>query len=122
VATTSSRRERSGVKSEEESLDLTLEEPESQQRFAAQDLPDFVRIRNSEDLRANIQEAIRSTVTWLVLGLYAVIEWRLFNAVSNEISLENIDKAAAVLVTPLVGIVGTVLGFYFGNREPSRRR
>ena len=43
-------------------------------------------------------------------------------AVYNQITVDNIEKIATVVVTPLTGIVGTIIGFYFAERRSGGTR
>jgi hypothetical protein len=52
--------------------------------------------------------AFLSLVSILLVLLIAVI---------GHISAENIEKVSAVVVTPLTGIVGTIVGFYFAEKR-----
>jgi hypothetical protein len=57
-------------------------------------------------------------------SLVAVLAF-LLGSVYKEVTIDNIEKVATVVVTPLTGIVGTIIGFYFaerrsgGTREPT---
>lgn len=45
----------------------------------------------------------------------------LLGSVYGEITVDNIEKVATVVVTPLTGIVGTIIGFYFAERRSGAR-
>jgi hypothetical protein len=38
-------------------------------------------------------------------------------AVYSDITVDNVEKMGSVIVTPLTGIVGTIIGFYFAERR-----
>jgi hypothetical protein len=48
-----------------------------------------------------------------LVGVLAFI----MGSVYTEITPENMEKVATVVVTPLTGIVGTIIGFYFAERR-----
>ena len=45
----------------------------------------------------------------------------LLGSVYGKITVDNIEKVATVVVTPLTGIVGTIIGFYFAERRSDAR-
>ncbi|MCL6528309.1 hypothetical protein [Meiothermus granaticius] len=48
------------------------------------------------------------------LGFTGAILWRGLSIAQN---LDDLAKVAGLVLSPLFGVVGTVLGFYFGSRE-----
>ena len=95
------------------SLDLTVGEPPDRlpldQPLAV--MPEYNPRR--------VQERVRTGVAAGVVG--AVIAESLILAiafVAGGISAKDLPQVTASLVTPLVGIAGTVLGFYLGSHRP----
>jgi hypothetical protein len=63
------------------------------------------------------QEWVRTALAvGAFLSLVAVLIIFLFS-VASELSPENLETVAVVVVTPLTGIVGTIVGFYFAERR-----
>lgn len=63
------------------------------------------------------QEWVRTALAvGAFLSLVAVLGF-LMGAVYKQITVDNIEKIATVVVTPLTGIVGTIIGFYFAERR-----
>ena len=46
----------------------------------------------------------------------AVIIGMLLGVATGRIATEGIEKISTALISPIVGLVGTVLGFYFGSQ------
>jgi len=70
------------------------------------------------------ERKIRSRQEWvrtsLAVGAFAslvVVLLSLVFAVFPEITVNNLEKLGTVIVTPLTGIVGTIIGFYFAERR-----
>jgi hypothetical protein len=67
-----------------------------------------------------VQEWVRTCLAAAIVG--AVIAETLILTiayVSGGISAKDLPQATASLITPLVGIAGAVLGFYFGSHRPN---
>ena len=100
-------------KSAPASLDLTVGEPPEK-------LPlDQPLVATPEHNPRRVQERVRTSVAAGIVG--AVIAETLILAiayVAGRISAKDLPQVTAALVTPLVGIAGTVLGFYFGSHRP----
>jgi hypothetical protein len=63
------------------------------------------------------QEWVRTVLAaGAFLSLVGVLAF-LLGAVYSDVSPDNIEQIATVVVTPLTGIVGTIIGFYFAERK-----
>ena len=95
-----------------ESLDLTVGEPPEQ-------LPlDQPLVVTPGFNPRRVQERVRTSVAAGIVG--AVIAETLILVIADVfggISAKDLPQVTASLVTPLVGIAGTVLGFYFGSHR-----
>jgi hypothetical protein len=67
---------------------------------------------------SKIQEWVRTGVALAIVGA-VIVETLILTAafVSGGIAASDLTAATAAIVTPLVGIAGTVLGFYFGSHR-----
>ena len=66
------------------------------------------------------REVVRARVAYLMIGLLIVIvAAMLAGLLSGYLSAETTEKVAAIILSPVVGLLGAVLGFYYG--EQSRR-
>jgi ABC-type Fe3+ transport system permease subunit len=66
-----------------------------------------------------VQERVRTSVATAIVGALIALTLILAIAyVAGRISAKDLPQVTAALVTPLVGIAGTVLGFYFGSHRP----
>ncbi len=67
---------------------------------------------------SKIQEWVRTGVALAIVGA-VIVETLILTAafVSGGIAASDLTAATAAIVTPLVGIAGTVLGFYFGSHK-----
>lgn len=102
----------------DQDIDLTRDEPESAQKYGDRSFDEIARIRaRAAESRANIQEFMRSAVAYGVLLLFACVYLIILLSIQDELTIESLDKVTSMLVTPLVGIVGTVVGFYFAERR-----
>jgi hypothetical protein len=95
-------------------LDLTAEEPAETQKLP-EDMP-------LADLRpfnpALWHEWVRSGVAVAIIG--AVIAETLILTIAfiqGHLAASDLSAATAAVITPLVGIAGAVLGFYFGTHR-----
>ena len=95
-------------------LDLTAAEPAETQKLPA-DMP-------LADLKpfnpALWHEWVRTGVAIAIIG--AVIAETLILTIAfvqGHLAASGLSAATAAIVTPLVGIAGTVLGFYFGTHR-----
>jgi len=68
------------------------------------------------------QEWVRTALAvGAFLSLVAFLGF-LMGSVYSKITVDNIEKIATVVVTPLTGIVGTIIGFYFAERRSGGTR
>lgn len=65
------------------------------------------------------QEWVRTALAVGAFLSLVVVLVLLLGAVYGQITADNVEKIATVVVTPLTGIVGTIIGFYFAERRPS---
>ena len=67
---------------------------------------------------AQDREHTRGTIAFLLIWLLIGVICILFVAVlSDKVRVFDIDKVTATILTPVVGLVGTVIGFYFGEKS-----
>lgn len=100
----------------ETALDLAATEPEHQHQLpAGEPLATATPFDPSR-----VQEWVRTGVALAVVGAVIVETLILTTAfVTGGIAASDLTAATAAIVTPLVGIAGTVLGFYFGSQRGS---
>jgi hypothetical protein len=63
------------------------------------------------------QEWVRTALAIGAFLTLVVILVLILLADYGGITVENLDKVATAIVTPLTGIVGTIIGFYFAERR-----
>ena len=69
---------------------------------------------------ARDRERMRGRIAVGILGLYAVVLLILLGALlGGNLTLDELQEAAAALLGPLVGVVGAVMGFYYGGGRGS---
>ncbi|HEX9429736.1 MAG TPA: hypothetical protein VF944_05110 [Candidatus Bathyarchaeia archaeon] len=76
------------------------------------------------DFRRKISSRQEWVRTGLALGAFLALVGVLTFLVASvygEITVDNIEKVATVIVTPLTAIVGTIVGFYFAERRDGTR-
>jgi hypothetical protein len=96
------------------SLDLTATEPAGAERLP-EDMPLAAVAPFNPELW---HERVRTGVAIAVIGAVIVESITLTIAfVSGDIGPGALSAATAAIITPLVGIAGTVLGFYFGTHR-----
>ena len=62
------------------------------------------------------REQVRGTIAWFLLGLLSMTVVFAFTAVArNWTDYENIKDMLGILLPPIVGLVGSAIGFYFGR-------
>jgi hypothetical protein len=96
-------------------VDLTDEEatlPEDRALAATGD-PDEVFQRTISSRQEWVRTALAVGAFLALVGIMVL----LILADYAGITVENIEKVAAATVTPLTGIVGTIVGFYFAERR-----
>lgn len=59
----------------------------------------------------------RTAIAGLLVILLIVTELMILLAVRGSVTVDSLDTVTASLLTPVVGLVGTVLGFCFGSRQ-----
>jgi hypothetical protein len=79
----------------------------------------FVTTRPFDPSR--IQEWVRTGVALAVIGA-VILETLILTIafVAGGIAASDLSAATAAIITPMVGIAGTVLGFYFGTHRGAR--
>ncbi|HEY2552757.1 MAG TPA: hypothetical protein VGI64_19485 [Streptosporangiaceae bacterium] len=96
------------------SLDLTALEPPGAER-----LPEDKPLANAAPFNPELwHERVRTGVAIAIIGaviLESIILTIAF--VAGRIAGSALSAATAAVITPLVGIAGTVLGFYFGTHR-----
>jgi hypothetical protein len=96
-------------------LDLTQEESPAQDRLATFQQEPYDPGPARERVRGVIASALIGILAAIVVG-DLIIAWYGIGGGGN---LDLIESVATTLLTPVVGLVGAVTGFYFG--EQSRR-
>jgi hypothetical protein len=94
-------------------LDLTKDEPQSDQ---PSDRP-LVTTKPFDPHR--MQERVRTGVALAVIAA-VILETLIitFAFVFKAIPSSSLSSVTATIITPMIGIAGTVLGFYFGSHRP----
>jgi len=97
-----------------ESLDLTATEP-----AGAEKLPEDKPLADVTPFNPELwHERVRTGVAIAIIGAVIVETLILIvGFVTGVIAASALSAATAAVVTPLVGIAGTVLGFYFGTHR-----
>jgi hypothetical protein len=76
--------------------------------------------RPEDELSLRIQNRQDWVRTTLALGgftsLVIVLLLLLVSVTINQLDVEKLDKVGIAIVTPLTGIVGAIVGFYFAER------
>ncbi len=66
------------------------------------------------------RERVRGVVALLMIGLLiGIVIAMIGGLITGYLSADATEKVAAVILSPVVGLLGAVLGFYYG--EQSRR-
>ncbi len=64
------------------------------------------------------REKTRAGLAWALLGLLGVFEFMiLITTLAFGYSVQDAKELLALVVTPLVGLVGAATGFYYGGKE-----
>jgi hypothetical protein len=97
-----------------EDLDLTATEPAGTEK-----LPEDKPLADLRPFNPELwHERVRTGVAIAIVGAVIVEALILTIAfVAGGIPANSLSAATATIVTPLVGIAGTVLGFYFGTHR-----
>jgi|TARA_R110000824_G_scaffold48399_14_gene136722 hypothetical protein len=62
------------------------------------------------------REQVRGTIAWFLLGLLTMTILFAFIAVAFQwTAYDNIKDMLGILLPPIVGLVGSAMGFYFGR-------
>lgn len=80
----------------------------------------LVSIGEAEKFERQIRGRQEWVRTALAVGAFlslVLILALLLVAVYSDVTTANIEQVATVVVTPLTGIVGTIIGFYFAERR-----
>jgi hypothetical protein len=95
--------------------DFTDEEPRlpEDQALAAAGDPDEAFQRTISSRQEWVRTALAMGAFLALVGIMVL----LILADYTGITVENIETVAAATVTPLTGIVGTIIGFYFAERR-----
>jgi hypothetical protein len=81
---------------------------------------ELVHVRTAEEFERKIRGRQEWVRTALAVGAFlslVTVLVALLVAIYGDVSPDNIEKVSAVVVTPLTGIVGTIIGFYFAERR-----
>ena len=62
--------------------------------------------------REQVRSQIAYLLIWLLIGAVCVLVISVF---SKTVGIGDLDKFSAAVLTPIIGLVGTVIGFYFGK-------
>lgn len=67
------------------------------------------------------RERVRGTIAkWLILLLVAIIAALLGGVFAGRLTVDELERVAAVIISPVVGLLGAVLGFYYGEQSRNR--
>ncbi|MFM7690092.1 MAG: hypothetical protein ACKPAC_11645 [Alphaproteobacteria bacterium] len=89
-------------------LDLSeQEEPSAVAKFGA---APYDPAQDREKVRGWIASALIILLIGLISLLFVAILFRM-------VRVDDLDKIVATVLTPIMGIVGTVIGFYFGEKS-----
>lgn len=99
-------------------LDLTGEKPKlsEDQAPATVGEPDREFQRKISSRQEWVRTALAMGAFLALVGVLVLI----LLADYNGITVANLEKVATAVVTPLTGIVGTIVGFYFAERQANR--
>jgi len=69
------------------------------------------------------RERVRGLLAAALIGLLSIVIIGLFVAVlAGRLTIAELGQLAAVTISPIVGLLGAVLGFYFGEQARDRSR
>jgi hypothetical protein len=99
---------------EESALDLTSGQPPER-------LPEDRPLAVTPQFNPRrVQERVRTGVAAAIVGAVILETLIIIVAyVAGRIAAKDLSAVTTALITPLVGIAGTVLGFYFGSHRDS---
>jgi uncharacterized membrane protein len=108
------------VTTPDEPIEIDLSKREQPRASAA----DLVRVSDAAEA---FERAIRGRQEWvrtaLAVGAFlslVVILLVILFSILPKMKVDDIEKVSAVLVTPLTGIVGTIIGFYFAEKRGAK--
>ena len=96
-------------------LDLTQEEPDPAKREPAR--PRAGREYDPGPARERTRGYLAGGLT-VLLGLIIVLAFLL--VFTDEATVKQTKELLGVVLTPVIGLVGTVVGFYFGEKSARR--
>jgi hypothetical protein len=102
----------------ERHVDLTNEAPKLSTTTALADVGG-----PAEEFQRKIASTQETVRTWLAIGAFLALVAMLsalLISVFAEVAIGNIEKVATVVITPMTGIVGTIVGFYFAERKSGK--
>ncbi len=69
------------------------------------------------------RERVRGLLAAALIGLLSIVVLGLFVALlAGRLTIPELGQLAAVTISPIVGLLGAVLGFYFGEQSRDRPR
>ena len=75
-------------------------------------------VRSASYDPAQDREKIRGQIAMaLIILLIALIALLFLAILASVVKIADLDKIVATVLTPIMGIVGTVIGFYFGEKS-----
>lgn len=67
------------------------------------------------------QEGVRANVSYILLGLIiGFVVLAFLGVLAKWLDIDTVTKLAAVLFSPIIGLFGAVMGFYFGEKQGRR--
>lgn len=63
------------------------------------------------------REWTRTAIAALLVVLLLAVELIVLFSILGSVTIENLETVATTLLTPIIGLVGTVVGFYFGQQS-----
>ena len=75
--------------------------------------PDVVSYNPAQD-REKVRGWMAGALIALLIGLMCFL---CFAILGGMVKVTDLDKIVATILTPIMGVVGTVIGFYFGEKS-----
>ena len=91
----------------------------SEEEAAHAELPPLITV-SKEDIKIRIDTARRRIAYVLVGTLVGVIAFPIIALLTGWMAANDIKEILPLLTGPVVGLVGTVVGFYFGEKAAYR--
>lgn len=67
------------------------------------------------------RERVRGRIAqWLLGLLFGIVAVVLFGIVGGWLPIDHLEKIGAVILSPIVALLGAVMGFYFGEQSRNR--